>query len=90
MGRAARAKAERRRLASDDQASTMQARRRGHDHEWRNCGERLERENRVAQLAHRVRQQNEQIVRLQEMLDDRAAGGFFANSMDRSLPARAS
>lgn len=92
MGRAARAKALRReqRTAVREAVREGRVEVRGHDHRL-TCRECQLREDVVARLAHRVRQQNEQIVKLHELLDkppkDRPEA-FTAPAGDRSLPGR--
>jgi hypothetical protein len=65
---------------------------RGHEHRrWLSCLECQRREDLVTKLAHRVRQQNEQIVGLHVLLDQPLASRprvFGYPALDRSLPGR--
>ncbi len=95
MGRAARAKKLRRDAghAGDDAGKTGTHVPAGHDHPARRCRACQGRETRVAALAHRIRQQNDQILKLQTFIDEglqmRGRGIWPEPGQDRTLPGRA-
>jgi hypothetical protein len=89
VSRASRTARTRNKAIFDEMVSTLRFTNPAHTHKTAGCLECSRREDRIADLSHRVRQQNEQILGLQDVIHGRKIRGvFLVPAADKTLPSR--